>query len=716
MLPSLILLIAVASAHEGHHGFPKPEFNSTVVHSNFTRPPPPTAHAHGHGAPLAVLNETQVLEGHAPDPLSYIAYDLFGERQGFKSGWGDDAFDIVVYEGGKSHGWLMLWHIVSSTAAYFFALPASIALRSAKHSLQPLAHAIFVLFALLAWATAAQYRKHTPDLYVGSSHGPFATSIILATLAVSALEYVPKTVLFLRKFFAHVQSISENGRRVSKADFWEAFHIARGQEHAQYESLKLMDHDEHDSKSVIFEADEWANEPASLHNEPSGSGTSSPHNSQPSLPSRHLRQLSIQSDYSDATTLRNTSPTSVHGATSLDLLPEDDQEALYHPLAPQDLPSTSLPRPRSLVRRFVSFLTQSAHVSRYIWERLLVTLAYTVWISGTIVYTGICRSYYVNGCLAHLIKGSIFFLYGMLTFARYLGAYADLGWAWNCLPARKAKNPPSAELVESFVIFLYGATNTWMERFGAEPGSPYTAKQIQHISIAVMYFFGGAIGIALELGWLTSPSKHDLLPKHENNVQPYRSSYNPFAALCIGITGIAMAAHHQTYVFQVYIHMLWGSLLALYALARCLTYFCLWLNPPRSTTPSRPPTEALASFLLAGGGLAFISSTEQLGFWAMRSGRDDVMMFANAIVALTFLCFTWLFGMLAFRSWAVKSVAKAHSPVQLPADEYRRNNGSRHRRSDSHHHKRMHFGSEEYEMGMYGKVPMRKHVRLAGDM
>ena len=39
--------------------------------------------------------------------------------------------------------------------------------------------------------------------------------------------------------------------------------------------------------------------------------------------------------------------------------------------------------------------------------------------------------------------------------------------------------------MESFVIFFYGITNTWMERFGANPGDPYTTKQLQHISIAV---------------------------------------------------------------------------------------------------------------------------------------------------------------------------------------------------------------------------------------
>lgn len=69
-----------------------------------------------------------------------------------------------------------------------------------------------------------------------------------------------------------------------------------------------------------------------------------------------------------------------------------------------------------------------------------------------------------------------------MTFARFLGSYADIGWAWNKLPS---KDHYTAEFVESFVIFLYGATNTWMERFGAKHGDPFTTKQIQHISIAV---------------------------------------------------------------------------------------------------------------------------------------------------------------------------------------------------------------------------------------
>lgn len=53
-------------------------------------------------------------------------------------------------------------------------------------------------------------------------------------------------------------------------------------------------------------------------------------------------------------------------------------------------------------------------------------------------------------------------------------------------------------MIECSIIFLYGITNTWLERNGAAPGAPYSTKEIQHISIAVMYWFGGLIGMALE--------------------------------------------------------------------------------------------------------------------------------------------------------------------------------------------------------------------------
>lgn len=218
---------------------------------------------------------------------------------------------------------------------------------------------------------------------------------------------------------------------------------------------------------------------------------------------------------------------------------------------------------------------------------------------------------------------------------------------------------PTAEMIECSVIFFYGITNTWLERTGAAPGEPYSTRQIQHISIAVMYWFGGLIGMALESKTVKKliamsafrPGSRALLPastirrsstyqsqssrrdgrragdsKAEGLGEPatYTGSFNPFPALVIGITGVAMAAHHQTYLYAVQVHSLWGSLLMAFSVLRFMTYVFLWLKPPtaeKSVMPSRPPTEALGALFLACGGLVFIASTEQIEFAAMRNGH-----------------------------------------------------------------------------------------------
>jgi hypothetical protein len=163
--------------------------------------------------------------------------------------------------------------------------------------------------------------------------------------------------------------------------------------------------------------------------------------------------------------------------------------------------------------------------------------------------------------LTHLIighvEGGIFWCYGLVTFARFLGSFSEFGWAWNRAPSSQHI---SAEFVESFVIFFYGITNTWMERFGAHPGDPYTDKQIQHISIAVMFWFAGLVGMGLESRrlrcWLAALATASLDASRRNSggvAEPasYAGSFNPFPALVIGVTGAAMSAHFQTYLFQV---------------------------------------------------------------------------------------------------------------------------------------------------------------------
>ncbi|KAK7036350.1 hypothetical protein R3P38DRAFT_3485352 [Favolaschia claudopus] len=282
-------------------------------------------------------------------------------------------------------------------------------------------------------------------------------------------------------------------------------------------------------------------------------------------------------------------------------------------------------------------------------ERALVIAGFAMLLSGIVIYTGGCREKYFTGCLAHLIKGGIFWCYGLISFARFLGWCSEVGWAWNSA-APSHSGYPTAEMVESTVIFLYGATNTWMERFGAKPGDPYTTKQIQHIGIAVMFWFAGLVGMAIESKtirrWLTVYSD-----RPENISESHTPSFNPFPALVIGVTGSVMAAHFQVYLFQVQIHALWGNLLVAFAVLRSLTYFFLWVAPPRTTLPSRPPTEALGSFFLAAGGLSFMFSTEEVTIMAMRRGRDDIMMFAVVAVAITCLAFSWTVWVVGFHGW-----------------------------------------------------------------
>lgn len=213
-----------------------------------------------------------------------------------------------------------------------------------------------------------------------------------------------------------------------------------------------------------------------------------------------------------------------------------------------------------------------------------------------------------------------------------------------------------------------------------------------------MFWFAGLVGMGIESRrvrrWLSAPSTAlyaslnsrttDTSNAPGSSAPPpapasYSASFNPFPALVIGVTGAAMAAHAQQYVFQVQIHSLWGGLLAAFAVLRCLTYFFAWLGPPRSVLPGRPPTEALAGFFLAGGGLMFQLSTEELTLAAMRRGHDgmsftpclyaiswscgltnplsffhfvpDQMMFLNVAVAFTCFAFCWTLGIVAFKGW-----------------------------------------------------------------
>jgi hypothetical protein len=565
-------------------------------------------HMH-HKQPLLELNETEWNALYSPTLPSY---------------W---TIDVVDHDPDVSrHPELMAMHGVLMCLAFFVALPISISLRSVRHRWRELSMVAFYGLAVLGCGAGALYSKLTPDMYEGSIHGTHGNLILLFALSLSLIDFIAlvrRVITFFRPF-----------DKFSFRSFWKT--AIRNQEPiegalSEYASLVHEDSEE-------FEKAEF--------NSPRGSDM---------LNSRRLESIQSRELVGDPDEHPAEWANEVGRHRIRDSLQSNGSGTLFGPHSPAL--DDSLNGPNRFNPPKKPFLRRAGRFAFATGERALVLAGFGQLLSGIVVYTGGCRGPLLNICLAHLIKGGIFWAYGLLTFSRFLGSYSDLGWAWNRIPSG---DYPSAEFVESLVIFIYGITNTWMERFGAKPGDRYTTKQLQHIGIAVMFWFAGLVGMGLESKrvrrWLASSAAAAL---NSSNItrdvisEPpsYLASFNPFPALVIGVTGAAMAAHAQTYLFQVQIHSLWGNLLLGFSVMRSLTYFFLWLGPPRSILPSRPPTEALGSFFLACGGLVFMMSTEELTIAAMRQGRDDVMMFLNVAVAITCFSFCWILAVVAFKGW-----------------------------------------------------------------
>ncbi|GAA5874797.1 hypothetical protein JCM16303_002987 [Sporobolomyces ruberrimus] len=491
----------------------------------------------------------------------------------------------------------MIAHVVLMSIGLFGFLPLSIFLKAGGSSLSIFPQVTFVVFALLGLLCGQLYRCSTPSLYEGSSHSSLGWLTVVFAIALALVD-IARSLLRSARFGGPLRSLYVYAK--SKI----AIHDGRTSLATTEEEIALVE-----SPSQEYPPSRWSSDQPRSSISPASHGSSQ--------------------TFSDSDTIYDSA-----GPDNLGL-------------SRRDTHSTSTTIARRVVWRLVDLVT-----------RLLVVLAYVEIYTGVMVYAGLCRGNYLNGCLAHGIKGSIFFWYGLLTFARYCGGMSQLGWAWNRRPGAGERSIWTAEFVESFVIFLYGSTNTWLERLGKT--GAYSVKDVQHISIAIMFWGAGGLGMLLESrtvrSWLASSAIMASSQDPSRIVEPASASFsfNPFPALVIGVTGLAMSAHHQTYQFQVEIHASWGYLLSLFSLSRFLTYFFLYLRPPASILPSRPPTEALASMFLTCGGIVFILSTEQITFAAMRHDADDMMAFLNVTFAFVCVVFFWLALLFGIKGWAVK--------------------------------------------------------------
>lgn len=264
-----------------------------------------------------------------------------------------------------------------------------------------------------------------------------------------------------------------------------------------------------------------------------------------------------------------------------------------------------------------------------------------------------------------------------------MGCFAEYGWAWNVRPpigmvSSWQARVPSAEFVESFVIFLYGSSNVFLEHLSAW-GQAWSAMDLEHISITVMFFGGGLAGMLVESTVVRDLLNMVLLNSSGRAPKPMRAkiaapktylhSLNPFPGLIILLLGFMMSSHHQHSEVSTMIHKQWGTLFIGFALARAVTYILLYISPPISYLPSRPPSELVASFCLISGGLIFMASNRNT-VDALESHGIHAMFPFTLVMGFTSFLMAWTIIVLAVKGWAIrKTFPHTSSPIFTLSDD-----------------------------------------------
>merc|ERR1712000_360619 len=493
-----------------------------------------------------------------------------------------DYYAMPSYAGLGMHGNMMLAHIVFMVLAWIFILPIGVMFSVARSRYALPAQFLFLVLNGFGMLFGTIYNINTPDLYENNAHhkiGWIATWIVTAQVIMSLVFHY-----------------SGRGKQ-SEASTPER------QAFLPVSTENMVQHNMEPYAECRWSGD-------------SGQGTeaSSTLNSRDASPTKLKR--------------RNTDDS--FGKPEPEQEPDDEGE---EPLSARHRPQVAWLRinviDKYLSSRVPNLLSakilRAIEIVYQVIDRTILILGFIVLTTGVVTYAGMFRGNNVFNGLAHFIKGGIFFWYGLLTLGRWMGCFAEFGWAWNLKPTRSEVGQwkariPSAEFVESFVIWLYGSTNVFLEHLAAW-GHQWTAQDLEHVSISIM-FFGG------------------------------------------GLLGIMMSSHHQDSMTSTTVHKQWGNLLGGFAVARLVTYVIMYISPPSSVYPSRPPTELISAFCLISGGLVFMASTRDIIHFM--EGADLMAMFVFTVVmGFTAFIMSYEVFVLCLKGWATrKELNAARSSVR----------------------------------------------------
>lgn len=504
------------------------------------------------------------------------------------------------------HTGLLLAHILLMTIGWVFVLPIGVMFSISRSRYSLLVQLIFLALNGVGVFLITIYNASTPDLYPNNAHHKLGW---ILTWVVSA-----QAVLGVISAYAR-----HKGSHRGRAGFTPV-------------SAEAMD--EHERRHNLRQEETYR------FSNDSGQGT------EPNTES--LRSQSISSNSSDDHQL----PDVCQEHTEAD---EDEKHGLMHGTRVDKYLTKRIPGLlSSRVLRVLQFFYDAV-------DRLILILGFVGLTTGMATYGGLFIGPQIFSGLAHWIKGGVFFWYGILTLGRWAGCFANIGWAWNIKPNKTKK--PSAEFVESFLIFFYGSTNVFLEHLAAW-GKEWSAQDLEHISITIMFFGGGLCGMLIESKRVrdflnATKQSSSQLPYHAHEPEAleepktYRFSMNPIPALIVLLLGMMMSSHHQATMIATMIHKQWGMLLVGAAFARAATYIVFYLSPPTSIFPGRPPTELITAFCLMAGGMIFMASAHDTINTLELHNLDAMFMFTVSMGVITFLM-AWIILVIAIKGWAVR--------------------------------------------------------------
>lgn len=517
-------------------------------------------------------------------------------------------------------------HIGLMVLAWVFVLPVAIMLSLARSRYTLYSQFVFAAANAFAVLLGVVYNANTPDLYPNNAHhklGWIVTWVTLAQLAISLL--------------GRVAGVLPSGVRRTE----------RSHEHQAFIPVSSEAMEEHDSRFGVPKFFRHSND--------SGQGTEP---GTESIRGASLTSAPLSPPIRDAD--------KEYGADEDNELEEQDPLPAFN---------GGVSAVRALVLKFAGKVSSRAWkclVFGYNFvDRTILILGFITLLTGIATYGRFFEGPQIFTGLAHWIKGGIFFWLGILTLGRWAGSFGELGWAWNVRPKQAGQRwRPSAEFVESALIFTYGSTNIFLEHLG-NWGKEWSPEDLEHISITVLFIGGGLCGMLIEstrirdLLNITVTEAAHAYPEHSYHEEErdalrpprqYEFSINPIPALVILLLGIMMGSHTQASMISSMVHKQWGNLLTGASFARGFTYVLMYLKPPKSILPSRPPTELLASFGLIAGGIIFMASSGDT-VDGMIHYKLDAMFMYTVTMGFVGLLMAWVILCIALKGWAVRKEA-----------------------------------------------------------